>query len=249
MLTDFIKGAGYLARGFKLVTTPGIRRFVIIPLLINILLFAGGLWFFTGLFGQFIDWLLPNWLDWMRWLLWPLFAISALLIIFYSFTLIANIIASPFNSLLSEVVERHLTGGSVPQAATDWKTVFKSALPTMLDEARKLLYLIIWAVPFLFLFIVPGLQLIAPLTWFFFGAWMLSLEYMDYPASNHEQRFLGIRSELRGRRSLALGFGTATMVSTLIPVINFIVMPVAVAGATVAWLERIQQKDSEKPAD
>jgi len=247
MLTDYIAGAGYLLRGLHLVKQPGLRRFIIIPLLVNILLFAGGLWYFTGLFGEFIDWLLPAWLDWLRWLLWPLFAISLLLIIFYSFTLIANIIAAPFNGLLAEMVEHHLAGTTPTGGSTDWRAVLKGALPTMMDEVRKLLYLVIWAIPFLFLFIVPGLQLIAPITWFFFSAWMLSLEYMDYPASNHDARFLGIRRALRGRRSLALGFGTATLVLTLIPFINFFVMPVAVAGATAAWLGRIGQMDAANP--
>ena len=39
MITDFFIGIGYVTRGFRLIRRPGIRRFVIIPLLINIILF------------------------------------------------------------------------------------------------------------------------------------------------------------------------------------------------------------------
>ena len=45
-----------------------------------------------------------------------------------------------------------------------------------------------------------------------------------------------IRQRLRGRPVLSLGFGAATAVLTLIPVVNFIAMPSAVAGATALWV-------------
>jgi CysZ protein len=33
-----------------------------------------------------------------------------------------------------------------------------------------------------------------------------------------------------------MGFGGATLVGTMIPIVNFIVMPAAVAGATALWV-------------
>ncbi|WP_228292268.1 hypothetical protein [Candidatus Thiothrix anitrata] len=44
MITDIFKGFGYVFSGFSLITQRGIRPFVVVPLLINILLFAGGVW-------------------------------------------------------------------------------------------------------------------------------------------------------------------------------------------------------------
>ena len=38
---------------------------------------------------------------------------------------------------------------------------------------------------------------------------------------------------------LSLGFGGAVMLATLIPLFNFLVMPVAVAGATALRVEQI----------
>ncbi len=37
-------GLYYFSQGWKLVTLPGIRRFVILPLLVNILLMGGAFW-------------------------------------------------------------------------------------------------------------------------------------------------------------------------------------------------------------
>ena len=42
------------------------------------------------------------------------------------------------------------------------------------------------------------------------------------------------------QRPLALGFGLAALCMTLIPVVNFIAMPAAVAGATALWIERLR---------
>lgn len=75
-------GFYYFAQGWKLVSQPGIRRFVILPLLVNILLMGGAFWW---LFTQLDVWIptlmsyVPDWLQWLSYLLWPLAVISVLL--------------------------------------------------------------------------------------------------------------------------------------------------------------------------
>ena len=61
---------------------------------------------------------------------------------------------------------------------------------------------------------------------------MLSIEYSDYPMGNHAMRFPDQRLTLKSNRMFALGFGCGTTAATMIPIINFFAMPVAVAGAT-----------------
>lgn len=93
-------GFYYFAQGWKLVSQPGIRRFVILPLLVNILLMGGAFWW---LFTQLDVWIptlmsyVPDWLQWLSYLLWPLAVISVLLVFGYFFSTIANWIAAPFN--------------------------------------------------------------------------------------------------------------------------------------------------------
>jgi len=45
---------------------------------------------------------------------------------------------------------------------------------------------------------------------------------------------------LRRRRLLSIGFGAAAASLTMIPVVNFIAMPAAVAGATAMWVRELQ---------
>ena len=51
--------------------------------------------------------------------------------------------------------------------------------------------------------------------------------------------FPEVRATLSNKRALTLSFGGSVMVLTMIPVLNFLVMPAAVAAATKLWLEKI----------
>lgn len=243
-MSNPFSGIGYFFQGLKLIFKPELRRYVAIPLLVNVLLFAGLIWFGVNQFEVFLGWLmpeLPEWLQWSEWIFWVLFAISALLILFYVFTLLANIIASPFNGMLAEAVEIFLSGENMNQAG-DWKKMLSELAPTLIDEARKLLYLIAWSIPFLLLFLVPVINIIAPFTWLAFSAWMLVVEYADYPMGNHGLRSDEQKRRLGEKRLLSLGFGSAVTIATMTPILNFLVMPAAVAGATAMWLEQFKER-------
>jgi CysZ protein len=235
-------GISYFFQGLRLIVQPGLRRYVLIPLLINIILFGGLIWFGASQFDVLMNWLmpeLPEWLQWAEWLLWAVFGISALLIAFFTFSLLANIVAAPFNGLLAEAVEIHLTGETMDSAG-GWQKMLRELLPTLIDELRKLGYLLVWSLPFLLLFVIPVINLIAPFTWLAFSAWMLTVEYADYPMGNHGLRSDEQKRRLGEKRFLSLGFGGMVTLATMIPVANFLVMPVAVAGATAMWVKQFK---------
>ena len=244
MLKQSIIGLGYFLRGLKLITAPGVKRYVAIPLTINFTVFGLLIWLLAGQFGTLLSaWLptLPDWLGWLNWLLWTLFALTTALVIFFSFSILANIIAAPFNSLLAEAVERHL-GGLEPPGGEGFLATLRDAPGAILDEARKLLYSILWAIPLLIIFWIPVINLAAPVLWVLFSAWVLALQYADYPMGNHGIKFKQQRQTLRQQRMLSLGFGGMTLLATMTPVFNFLVMPVAVAGATALWCEKFSRK-------
>jgi CysZ protein len=229
-MINFLKGFSACLSGFGLIFLPGIRRFVIIPLLINITLFSGAIYLLIQKMDAWIQSLLPSWLSWLEWLIWPLLATTALLFVFYSFSLIANLIAAPFNSLLAARIEAHLSGNPVADNSGEklWKLVVRS----FASEIHKMLYFLMWLVPLIILTLIPGINLIAPFAWFIFTAWSFSLEYIDYPLSNHGLLFKQIRLYNRQHRMQALGLGSGIFIITSVPILNFFAMPVAVAGAT-----------------
>jgi CysZ protein len=247
MITEPFAGAAYFFRGFSIAFSPVIRRFVMIPVVVNIALFTVGVWYLTSTFTTYMEELLPSWLEWLSWLILPIYAIALLLIVFYTFSLVANLIAAPFNGMLAEAVEKKLTGQEVGDPF-DFRVMLKTLIPMMFDELKKLLYFVVWAIPLLLLFLVPVVNIAASLIWILFSAWMLSLEYMDFPMGNHGLRFRDIRQRVTSQRFMSLGFGGAVLVGTMIPLFNFIVMPIAVCGATAMWVDKYRG-DNERLVD
>lgn len=237
-MRDFISGFRYPFTGFDLILKPGIRLYVLIPLLINTFLFAGVITYGAHLLNGFIESFLTGWWEWLRWLLWPLFIVITLTIVFFCFSIIANLISSPFNGFLAEATEIYISGKVMeePAGLGQLPLEIKKAV---ISESRKFLYFIIRAIPLVILFFIPLINFAAPFLWFLFGAWMLALEYVDFPMGNHGFLFPEIRKILKSKRQLAFGFGLGVMLLTLIPVINFIALPVAVCGATKMWVERL----------
>ena len=237
---DLWRGAGYLVRGIKLIFQPGLRRYALLPVTINIVIFVGLAVVATDIFALLVDRWVPAadglWWGTVRTLLWLIFAIGVGLTSYFTFTVVANLLGAPFNGLLAEAVEIKLRSGTVVPAAS-LRQVLSEIPRTLGNECRKIAYFLAWALPLLVLFIIPGINILAPPLWALFLAWVLAVEYVDYPMGNHRHNFHRVRAWLRTRRSLALGFGAAVLGATMIPGLNFIVMPAAVAGATALWVD------------
>ena len=241
-MKNHFSGIHYLFEGLRLIRQPGLRRYVAVPLLVSVVFFTGAIFALVHWLELLIDMLLgylPAWLDWLRYLLWPLFALVAVLVVFYSFSLLTNLIAAPFNGMLAEAVEQHLTGQPIDTGG--WKALVKDIVPSLFSELRKLVYFLLRAAPLGILFLIPGLNLAAPFIWAVFSAWMLAIEYIDYPMANHLLHFAEQKKRLRQRRLLAYGFGGGSLLLTLIPVVNFLAMPVSVAGATALWVGEFRE--------
>ena len=234
-----VSGALFFVRGFALVTRPGIRAYVVVPLLINVTLFAALIWFSASWLLDFARDMLPDWLEFLAWILIPSYVLAVFMAGFYTFNIVANLFAAPFNGLLAEAVERHLTGRSPRTAGGGWRTFLPELWATLVAEVRKLAYVAVRSLPLLVLFVIPGVNVVAPVVWMVVAAWMLAVTYVDYPMANHGIGFGALLARLRERRLLVLGFGGAAMAALAVPVLNFLVIPCAVAGATAMWVEQL----------
>ena len=233
-----LSGPGYLGAGLRLILQPGLRLFVLLPLTINLLLFAGLIVLAVQQFEHWLNLLMPDlpaWLGFLDYLLWPLFVVLLLLILFFGFSLVANLIAAPFNSFLAEKVETVLRGRDVAPPFSGGELL--AMVPrTLLRELRKLGYFLPRTLALLALSLIPGVNVIAAPLWLLFGVWMMAVQYIDYPADNHQMGWPEMLAWLRAKRWQCLGFGAATYAALLIPGLNILLMPAAVAGATVFWV-------------
>ncbi len=237
MKGNAIKGAGYLIEGAKLLTHPRLRLFVIIPLAVNVVIFASLFGISLAYISDSIDrWVaaMPDWLGFIEWIIWPLVGAVFALIAGYTFTALALIIASPFNSLLAEKAEELVTGRPV-DALEGLAAALKEVPRSIVRELAKLAYYLPMAAFVLILSFIPGINAMAPVFWFLLGAWMMSIQFVDYPMDNHQLSFGDVKEAVRSRRLSSMGFGGLVAVCTGIPVLNFFVVPAAVVGATLLW--------------
>jgi CysZ protein len=240
VLEEFAYGARCLFQGFTWLTRPGVRCYVVLPLVINLLLFAAaialGAHYFQDWLGYWIG-ELPRWLAWLAALLWVVFALAAAVVLFYAFALAANLIGAPFDIFLSMQVEAVLTGRR-PETG---RSLAMDIAVGLRSQWRRLLHLlwraILIGVLGLVLLFIPLLGTITPFLWFLFTAWTLAIVYSDFPLSNRGVAFPGQRPLFRQRRARLFGFGAAAALCTMVPIVNFVIMPAAVIGATLMWTE------------
>ena len=247
MKGNLITGVGYFFRGLSMLTDKGIRPFVIFPLLANILLF-GMFWAIVWSYFQSLvvatEAALPGWLTFLTWLITPLLWLTGGLAAGYGSTLLVLLITSPFHTLLAEKIEERITEERIPRPEV------KGIGPTLLEiprsiarELSKLFYYTPIMLTVLVLSLIPGLQATAPLLWFLLGAWMMSLQFLDYPMDNHRLPFREVREACAARRFSSLGFGSTVALMASIPIVNLIIIPAAVIGATLMWCEELRENN------
>ncbi|KJY92732.1 sulfate transporter CysZ [Vibrio neptunius] len=236
-------GFGYFFYGLELAVTPGIRQFVLLPLLANILLVGGALFYLFSHLDVWIEQLmgqLPGFLSWLSYILWPLIVLTILATFSYFFSTLANFVAAPFNGLLAEKVEEHLTGKKVNEDGMF--AVVRDTPRILAREWRKLLYVLPKAIGLFILLLIPALgQTLGPVLWFGFTAWMLAIQYCDYPFDNHKVPFNEMRNNLKQKQGKAYSFGALVAIFTTVPILNLIIMPVAVCGATAIWVSEFKR--------
>ena len=242
-------GVYYFLQGWKLISQKGLRRFVIMPIVLNILLLSGLFWFFITKISHQIDalmLLIPIWLQWLSGLLIFFATLLILLCYYFIFNTLSGFIVAPFNGILSEKVEILLTGESINDDGI--LTVIKDIPRVLKRECQKLFY----SVPRLFiLFLLSFVPLVGqsfvPVLFFIFTAWMMAIQYCDYPFDNHKIPFPTMKLVLRQQTLLNLTFGTLVTTCSFVPFVNFLIIPVAVCGATAIWVDKYRiQLQSER---
>ncbi|MGH1472433.1 MAG: sulfate transporter CysZ [Cellvibrionaceae bacterium] len=232
---NFLAGAKYLTEGFRLITHPRLRLFILIPALINLVFFI----IFTTLFIQrfdsllnyMMDWL-PGFLEFLAWVVGILIALFILLIYGYSFSAFTNLLAAPFYGVLAERTEDLITGQT-----PDSESLAQLIPRTVFRELTKFWYFLWRSLLILILTFIPPIGPIIGAVW---GMWCMSIQYGDYAADNNKISFSELRWRLRSKLLTAMGFGGAVMLGMMIPIVNIIVMPAAVIGGTLFWMQELR---------
>ncbi len=224
------RAAGYFFQGLGLLPKPQLRGFLLMPIAINTVLYTLALVLGYHFMGDLIEQAIPDALQWLRWLLWPLFFIGFFIAGFFTFTVLANLIAAPFYGHLAAKTWALLDAQAGRVSA---HTVEQPLGKVMAAEFKRAGYFFTRALPLFLVSAIPVVHVIAPLLWLLFGAWCVALECFAYPLENQGLLFAEQKQLLKKARWGALGFGGVAMVGLAVPVLNILIAPAAVIGATI----------------
>ncbi len=229
-------GAAALFRGAALIAkTPKLWPYVIAPMLIAALALGLGIWGAIELVGYLAESYLKGWDSgiwaWLRPLVvYPAYAVGIVTAIVGAQIVILPIAAGPFNEMLSEQVEAHVTGRPPPDQT--FGQMLRNALPaawrSLTTVAFNLAVMIVcW--PITLIPVVGVLLYLLP------TSYVKALESLDVTFGRKRMALSAKRAWIAQRRATALGFGAAIVLGNfIVPIIGtMIVVPAAAAGGTL----------------
>lgn len=255
-ISKLIKGARYFLKGFQIYRLKGFRRYIYIPLLVNFIIFSisfyYGFNFLKRKIVYLLDWQLPSIFQFlqstyhflMSILKYPIIIIlgvTLFIIIGFISSSLSNLIASPFNAFLVEKLDFNKSGFS--NSSSSLTNLIK-------DSSKRELKKLCYSTPRYSLLMsilitsywIPFINIFVSIAFSLYTAWMLTFEYLDYPADNRKVSIMEFRKFLKNNIFLCYGFGLTCLIFISIPVINLFIIPVAVTGATYIWIDELSHQ-------
>lgn len=241
-VAGFARGFSYPMRALNFLSRkPGMIRYLLIPFCINLIVFSLTVYFGLDLFDHMLEVYAPGTDAWygmvIYYLAWSLALILTTVVVFFTFTVVGNLIASPFNELLSEKTEALQTGQLV-DAPFKLKKFMTDAWFAIAVELKKLAIFISCMLVLLLINLLPGVgsmiyAVLAPLLTLFF----LVVEYMAFVLMRKQMSFSEQRRYIFQHPIMMLGFACSLFCLLAIPFVQFFCIPLAVVGATLIWCD------------
>ena len=220
------------------------------PIGFSLLAFAAAASLLVAHAGGLYDWVTlwvptPEAASWYAWL-WVgpakavlailgavIFAVVAGVALLISF-LIANVLASPFLDVLASRVELIETGVLEEDAPTGLIGTGADVLRSLREELRRALFFLAVVVSLALLgFVIPGAHLVTGPAIVGFAIFFLPLDYASYTLDRRRYSFRQKRTWLMANKPVVVGFGCAAFMICWVPGLNFLAIPLLVAGGTL----------------
>ncbi|HEY0696760.1 MAG TPA: EI24 domain-containing protein [Micromonospora sp.] len=248
---QFLAGVGLLFRGLATYgRSPGLVLLGLVPAVISFALFAtafGALIYFADDLAELVtpfadDWSRPA-AGFVRLLAGlALVGVGGLLCVL-TFTAVTLLIGDPFYEKISEQVDDRFGGVPGEVEVGFWRSLRRSAV----DSLRLVVKSVLVGVPLFVAGFIPVVgQFVVPVIGVAVGGWFLVMELVGVPFYRRGLRLADRRRVLRANRPLALGFGVTVFLCFLIPLGAVLLMPAAVAGATLLTRRAFGQPTGER---
>ncbi|MGX1855633.1 EI24 domain-containing protein [Streptomyces sp. NPDC055299] len=250
-MRDLVAGMRYLGKGQRWVAQHGRWwGFGLIPALIALVLYAGVLTALALWSGDIAAWATPfadgwgePWQGLLRGVFVALLFAGGLTLSVLTFTAVTLLIGDPFYESLSRAVEE--SEGHCPPDPD--RPLWQEIWIALRDSVHVLLRAAGFGILLFVLGFVPFLgQTVIPAVGFCVSGFFLAVELTSVAMQRREIPVRERLRLLRGRKGLAVGFGTPVVLLFLIPFVAVVLMPGAVAGATLLVRELVP--DGTEPA-
>ncbi|CAN5389918.1 EI24 domain-containing protein [soil metagenome] len=239
-MTDFARGAGYLGKGWSFLRSrPRLLLVGMLPALIVFLVLTAAFVVLLVNVGDLVSWATPfadDWTSVLRQVLRVLLAIAvlvgALLLSSALFVGLTLTVGDPFYERIWRETEAAL-GGPVPDHEVGfWRSARDGLRLVAVGLGFSALVLLSGFVPV----IGPAAGITLGIV---FSGRLLARELLGRPLGARGLDDAGQRDVVTSRRSVVLGFGVMTQLCFLVPLGGVLVMPAAVAGATILAREEL----------
>lgn len=227
-------GLSAFTDGIRLLRRSRIGLYVWPPVVLSLVIIGLGLWLGMSWVDRLGIWardLLPDWLDFLSSVLVPLLYLLLGLIGTWLFGYLAVVLSSPLHGNLAAALEGELAGHPPDLEQNSWRVI----IHTLRREGQKLRYQLPRLLGVGLLSFVPVINVIAAPLGFLLAAWLLAAQFIDLSAENRGLPFTTTLEKLRSHRLATLSFGACVVLLLAVPLVNFLTVPVAVAGGVVFW--------------
>ena len=238
-----------MLEGLRKLGRRDIRWLVLTPLLINFILFALATSFAASWLQNWITAIttsVPDWLQWLVWAIWFLFAILALAIYAFTFTILANLIGSPFYGVIAQRVIAAEIAVDQSNILTE-SGLLSGAWNSLVRELQLIGYFLPRTVAVgivaIMMSFIPVVNLLAPIIAGSWAAWCLCLQYLDYAADSQGVTFLALRKKVSDNRLNSMGFGLTALLASAIPLVNLVMLPASVVAGSLLWCRQHRDLD------
>lgn len=245
-------GVAFLGRGLRLwITSPGIMFLGALPALIVGIVYTAAIIVFAMNIGAIADWMTPFADQWEE-VPQVLTRVGAglavtgalVLLLVFTFAAVTLAVGNPFYERIWRSVESTLGGAPNEVETPFWSSTFRgigTGLALFLRTALVGVGLFAGG------FIPVVGQTVVPVLGVLLGGWFLALELTGFAFEARGVPMRERRRMLGARRSVALGFGASTYLLFLVPFAAVVIMPAAVAGATLLSREALDRASITPP--
>jgi CysZ protein len=256
LLKDIQFGIAGYSKAFSFIKKNHLRRFFLIPIVLNILLFAFGISFVNDLTSNTLDYF-ESWASPDSWEFWGAeflastigFLVWLILKIFFFFLFaflggyIILILLSPLLAYISEKTEKIINQTDYPFS---WPQLFKDMIRGIIIAIRNFAFEMIAIVVLFFLSFVPLVGLLSAPLLFIVSSYFYGFSFLDYTAERRKLKLKDSIFFIKRNKGLAITNGSLFAGALLIPLVGVSLSGFMAIISTVAATISILEKEKKE---